>query len=168
MQTKVSIQSAIDAGFDEDDAPLVCALCEHDGCEPSDVSAEQHDLYGLSVFSIGNREFAIGTDDESDQACQSSIENSVWAFNAGFILSECDLPHQLEEAIQAWQEKECEGANDAILSLINKTCGLKSFAESAISADGRGHFLAGYDSEENEVRIQTDDFDDTFYIYRIN
>ena len=166
--TTTSIQSAIEAGHDEYDAPLVCALCEHDGCEPSDVTKERRDHYGLTVFSIGNREFAIGTDDESDKACQSYVEESAWAFSASFILSECDLPHQLEDAIQTWQEKECEGANDGIVSMIKKTCGMDSFVKAAISADGRGHFLSGYDGEETEVRIQTDDVDVTLYIYRIN
>jgi hypothetical protein len=59
------------------------------------------------------------------------------------------------------QSKKCEGANDAILALIEKTDGgLDGFVEEAISADGRGHFLSSYDGNENH--------ESGFYIYRTN
>ena len=35
--------------------------------------------------------------------------------------------------------EQCEGANDAILQVIEQSCGLQSFAEAAIGYDGRGH-----------------------------
>jgi hypothetical protein len=58
------------------------------------------------------------------------------------------------------QEKCCEGCNDFFKAIIKGTCGLDKFVEDAIEADGRGHFLAYYDGEENE---QGDCF-----IYRVN
>jgi hypothetical protein len=59
------------------------------------------------------------------------------------------------------QSKKCEGANDSILALIEKTDGgLDGFVEEAVSVDGRGHFLSGYDGEECEVG--------EFFAYRIN
>jgi hypothetical protein len=63
--------------------------------------------------------------------------------------------------LEAIQSKKCEGANNAILSIIEKTDGgIDGFVEEAISADGRGHFLSSYDGDENEK--------DGFFIYRIN
>ena len=50
------------------------------------------------------------------------------------------------------------------MQMIQATCGIDSFVEAAISADGRGHFLARYDSEEREFNNGRM----TFYIYRIN
>jgi hypothetical protein len=44
--------------------------------------------------------------------------------------------------------------------MVKGTCGLDSFVESAISADGRGRFLASYDGAESE--------ENGYYIYRIN
>ena len=136
------------------------ALARYLECEVDDLSEERHDCYGMTVYSLGSKEYAIGTDAEADEAAQQAIKDSLWAFNASFILSECDLPSELEDAIKAFQEDKCEGANDAILALIEKCSSLEDFAQAAISADGRGHFLAGYDHEENE--------EGDFFIYRTN
>ena len=41
---------------------------------------------------------------------------------------------------------------------------MDEFIEDAISADGRGHFLSSYDSEEVEIDID----DETYFAYRLN
>lgn len=140
----------------------IVALAKYLDCEPSELTECRHDLYGLTVFELGNQEYAIGTDEEADAAAEADIRDSLWAFNASFILSECGLPGELEEAIQAFQESKCESANEAILALVEKCCegGVGAFAEAAVSADGRGHFLSSYDGEENE--------EGDFFIYRVN
>jgi len=84
------------------------------------------------------------TDEEADKKAKERILDSVWAFNASFIACEIGKP-ELEEMIQGYQEAKCEGANDAILRLIDDT---DEFCDSAISANGRGHFLSGYDGNE--------------------
>lgn len=136
------------------------ALASFLGCEIEELNQTKWGHYGLDSFELGSKEYAIGTDSEADSACAEYITDSAWAFGAEFIVSECGLPYQLAEPIQAWQEKECESANDGIVSLIEKTCGMDSFLESAISADGRGHFLSSYDGEENQ--------EGEFFIYRVN
>lgn len=135
------------------------ALAKFFECSPDDLKPDCQS-YGLDVYSLGEKEYAIGTDDEADEAAKEYIEQSLWAFNADFILEQCGLPLELSEAISAFTEKKCEGANDSIQKLIERTCGLDSFCRAAIRADGRGHFLASYDSTENEM--------DGFYVYRIN
>lgn len=184
MKTTYTIQSILDAGHDAEQAPAVLALCQHLDCGPDAISLERHDHYGLPVYSAGG-EYAIGTDDEAQSAAEANIREHVWAFNASFILDECCLPDELEEGIRAAQEKQCESANDWLSSLVEKCCegGMKAFAESAISADGRGHFMSSYDGEENEETIcasedaeENDPFytasngaeEITFYIYRTN
>lgn len=152
-----------EAGFTDEDHDKVRALCSFLNCEPSDLSLERHEHYDMTVFSNGNAEYAVGTDEEAQSAARESMEQSVWAFNASFILSECNLPEELEGGLKAWQEKECEGANDALLRMVNRLAG-NSFFESAIQADGRGHFMSSYDGEENEEKIG----DAWFYIYRTN
>ena len=105
-------------------------------------------------------DYLVLTDDEADEAVREYIKDSVWAFNASFILCECGLDGSGEDSLKAMQEKSCESANDFILSLIEKTCGLDEFVDSAVCADGRGHFLSSYDGEENEQG--------EYFIYRTN
>jgi hypothetical protein len=137
------------------------ALANFVECDPSDIEKENYDHYGLEVFSIGRKEYAVGTDDEADLACKEYIKDSAWAFRSSFICDYCNLPQELAEALEAMQSKKCEGANDSILALIEKTDGgLDGFVEEAVSADGRGHFLSQYDGNENE--------ESGFFIYRIN
>lgn len=159
---QISLKKITEAGHDADDAGMVRALCAFLDCQPDELTREKCDHYGLALFSYGREEYAIGTDEEADEACAEYVKDSAWAFNAGFVLSECGLPSELEEAIQAFQSKKCESANDAIVALIEKTCGMDEFVKSAISSDGRGHFLAGYDGNEN------DSADGAFVIYRTN
>ena len=126
-----------------------------------DIDEEKHTHYGLQVFSCGSKEWAIGDDSECDDAVAEYIKDSAWAFNSDFIASACNIP-ELDKALVHYQEKACESANPMILALINKTCGLDEFVEQAVSADGRGHFLASYDGEEQES------FCGKFFIYRIS
>jgi len=132
------------------------AMAKFLDCDVDDLTEEKFDYYGLTVLS----DHAIGTDEEADKACEEYIKQTAWAFNASFIISECGLDCSGEESLKTMQEKSCEGANDFILSLIEKTCGIGEFVDSAISAEGRGHFLSSYDGNENE--------EGNYYIYRIN
>ena len=137
------------------------AVADQIGCDPDDLALKCWTHYGLEVFSKGKEEYAVGTDSEADEACKEYIKDSAWAFRSSFICEYCNFPQELAEALEAMQSKKCEGANDAILALIEKTDGgLDGFVEDAISADGRGHFLSSYDGEENE--------EGGFYIYRIS
>jgi hypothetical protein len=137
------------------------AVADEIGCDPDDLTLKSYTHYGLEVFSNGREEYAVGTDSEADEACKEYIKDTAWAFRSSFICEYCSLPQELAEALEAMQSKKCEGANDSILALIEKTDGgLDGFVEDAISADGRGHFLSSYDGNENEK--------DGFFIYRID
>jgi hypothetical protein len=137
------------------------ALANYLECKTDDLSEETYSHYGLKVFSNGREQYAVGTDSEADEACLEYIKDTAWAFRSSFICSYCNLPQELAEALETMQSKKCEGANDAILALIENTdSGIHRFVEEAISADGRGHFLSGYDGKEIELN--------GFYAYRIN
>lgn len=124
---------------------------------PEDVD-EDGDLYGLTTFSAEGGEYAVGTEDEADEAVVSYVKDSLWAFNAEFLASQTGLPREVFAALQ----DRCEGANDVFLELVEKHCegGIESFAEDAARCDGRGHFLASYDGNENECG--------DWLIYRVN
>lgn len=114
------------------------------------------------VEEFDNDDYLILTDDEADEAAKEYIYQSLWAFNANFLACETNIDIEVFEAIIA--NNRCEDNNEAIESIINSTCGIDTFIESAISADGRGHFMSSYDGEENEETVNGE----TFYIYRIN
>jgi hypothetical protein len=137
------------------------AVADQIGCDPDELTLESYAHYGLEVFSNGSQEYAVGTDSEADKACKEYIKDIAYAFRSSFICEYCNLPQELAEALEAMQSKKCEGANDSILALIEKTeGGLDGFVEETISANGRGHFLSSYDGEENERG--------GFFIYRVN
>lgn len=104
-------------------------------------------------------DYFVYTDEEADEAVKEYIKESVWAFNASFIIDHSSLPYEAREMIEYFQREKCEGANDTILALIDD---FDEFASDAIGADGRGHFLSSYDGEENEEVINGE----TYFIYR--
>ena len=129
-----------------------------------EVPAEEitQSKYHENEFECGGETYHVFTDLEADGAVEERIKDSIWAFNADFILHQCDLPLELTDCIRSFQGKECESANDALLALVEKCAGLDKFVRAAVSADGRGHFLSSYDGEENEVDFEGE----TYYIYR--
>lgn len=113
--------------------------------------------YGDEI-ELGRESYRVLTDAEADAAVVEYVRDTLWAFDASFLASETGLPSEMFEALQ----HRCEGANDAFLTVIERSeGGLEGFAESAVSSDGRGHFLAGYDGYE--VDLGSD-----LYAYRTN
>lgn len=136
-------------------------LAAHLDIDPLDVTEA---TYGNNEWDAEGATYLVLTDDEADAAVIDYIRESVWAFNAEFLASETGLDAAVFEALQP----QCEGANAAILTLIEKLAedGLEGFAAEAVRYDGRGHFLAQYDGEELEL----DDPDGhvVAYAYRTN
>lgn len=108
-------------------------------------------------FYIEDQEYLVLTDEEADEEAREQIINDLWAFETGFILnhSNIDYNNGTYEAIKTMQRQLCEDSQPIIEAIIND---IDEFCEDAISSDGRGHFLAWYDGDENEQ--------DGFYIYK--
>ena len=126
-----------------------------------EVECLEYEHYGMPVFKCDGYEYAVGTDDMADKALVESIESSLWAFSREFLSSMTDIPIEVFEALANLYED----SNDTIKYLIESTCGMEEFVNSAESADGRGHFLASYDGNENE--IYDEETDETIYLYKI-
>jgi hypothetical protein len=126
------------------------------------------DLIEAESF-IDDNDYLVLTDEEADDAVREEIEQLVWAFTPSFLSAHTRVS---EEAIKKIQELH-EGANDALAEMIKD---FDEFVEDAVASDGRGHFLAGYDHEEHEVRylsVVRDGLcyktkETTYYIYRVN
>ncbi len=108
-----------------------------------------------------NGDYLVLTDDEADEKAAEYIKDSLWAFNASFIIDHSKLPYEAEEMVKNYQADKCESANESIEALIED---MDEFISDAISADGRGHFMSSYDGNENEEEVGGE----TFYIYRLN
>ncbi len=136
------------------------ALATYLGINANDI---QESSYDEMVLEADGNEYLVLDDEKADEYAKDRIKESLWAFNADFILRQCDLPLELTDAIKAMQEKECESCNDTILSIIERAGDFDDFAENAIDTDGRAHFLNTYDGEENESTINGI----TYYIYKL-
>ena len=118
---------------------------------------------------INDDDYLVLTDEEADDRAHDEIAEMVWAFRPSFLVAHTGVT---EEAIEKLQEM-CEGANDALTSMIKD---FDHFVADAVSSDGRGHFLSGYDGNEHEVCYSSVERDgnaykvkDTYYyIYRRN
>ncbi len=137
-------------------AARVSALAKFLELKKSEYCEIEQSTHDETSFEYGRAEYLVLTDDEADDKARDYIADLLWAFNASFLASETGFDEIIFTALQS----KCEGANDSFRSLVDKSCGLDSFAESAVSADGRGHFLAQYDGDENESG--------KFFIYRTN
>jgi hypothetical protein len=118
---------------------------------------EGHDPQTLKVW---DREYMVLNEHERYKNAKEYIKETLWAFRPSFLAKETGLPEKVFHALT----EQCESGNDAILALVEKTCGLDAFVKAAVEADGYGHFLAFYDGEEEKVTVEGEDY----FIYRIN
>jgi hypothetical protein len=126
-----------------------------------DPGAVEPGPYDRDSFEADGGEYLVLTDDEAEQRAAEQIEESLWAFNTSFLEAHTDLDASALKALDKARETACESANPLVKGIIRD---LPHFIDDAIKADGRGHFLSGYDGEENEVKVDGA----WFFIYRIN
>ena len=131
------------------------ALAEFLGVKENEVKENSWGTYN----TINSDEYMVLTDDEANEEVYKEIEDSLWAFNAEFIIEMTRLNSGVK-SLRTMQENSCEDCNDFIRAIIDGTCGMNSFVESAIESGGRGNFISYYDGEENE--------NGGYFIYRVN
>ena len=128
-----------------------------------DIEEGRHDHWGMWTVEVDGCTYAVGTDEEANDACNDYIRDSVWAFRASVLIQHMSCPSFLEEALEEYQSKYCEGCNDEIRDAINN---FPAFVEDATSVDGRGHFLSQYDGDE--IELGKDANGAYVYAYRID
>jgi hypothetical protein len=104
--------------------------------------------------------YHIMTDEHADEVVVECIRDSAWAFRPEFLETMTEIP----AAVYSLLGEQCENSNDAVLTLIEKTCGFDEFARQAVLADGRGQFIAHYDGEETEIEIDGE----IHFVYRFD
>ena len=113
--------------------------------------------YDEAQNDFDNGDYLVYTDEEADEAVREDIEEMVWAFTPSFLRAHTGVTI---EAIAKLQEM-CEDANEPLTAMIKD---FDHFVEDAVKCNGRGHFLASYDGQENEITFNGI----TYYIYRRN
>ena len=132
---------------------LLIALEEEVNTE--NMEAVEHN-YG-DCFTYDGTDYNVLTDEEATEEVTDYIKESVCYFNPNFLASQTGLDEVIFEALCSLDEK----ANEAILALIENTCGLEEFVSEAVFADGRGHFLNHYNGDELEAEVDGE----YYYIY---
>jgi hypothetical protein len=125
------------------------ALAAHLQCGVGDVTGEG------DTWTHGRSEWLVLSEEEADERCSEAVRESLWAFRTDFLRAHVTNIDALE-ALDAMRGKVCERSNAIVLALVRD---LDALIQDAIAADGRGHFLAGYDGEECEQ--------DGWYLYRV-
>ena len=147
--------------FDDDDDRRCCVALKWERDNGNHYNPEDCTHERDNTVSVGSEEYLVLTDDEADDAAAEYVKESLWAFNASFLSGETGI----DETVFTALADKYEGANDAVHSIIDGSCGMDSFVESALSADGRGHFLNHYDGKENEFCTDDGEF---WFLYRLN
>lgn len=147
------------------DAARKLALAIHLGIAADDMDADiDVSRYDDTALEYGREEYRVLTDEEADEAAAAAASESLWAFNVSF-LSRYVPALRDARAAKAWSKvtaELCEDSAPLVEALLGER--LDEALRDAVSEDGRGHFLAPYDFEENEQRVEGV----TFYIYRTN
>lgn len=109
-------------------------------------------------------EYMVLTDTEADAKVAEYIKDSLWAFSADWLIENGFVAIPKAE-LQSMQERMCEGCNEIMLGLVGDK--LDQLVEDAVKADGRGHFLSGYDGKEIVLECAIN-HGGGFYGYRTN
>ena len=97
-------------------------LCSAIDANPADCTAEKHDFYGLTVYTVDGKEYAVGNDSEADDAWDKSLDS---------YLEDCVYPELKGTVAENYFDDE-KWKRDA-------------------KFDGRGHSLSSYDRNEIEL-----------------
>lgn len=132
---------------------LIIALAEEFGCAVKDIVENSS-----TEYQIDGIEYKVLTEEQADEEMVEYVEETLWAFNPSFLADVTDMPIEVFEVLC----EKCEGGNEDIRSIVDKTCGIEELAEEAVRWDGRGHFLNSYDGGEIEISVDGE----LFYCYR--
>ena len=132
----------------------ITALSEFLGCDAAEVTESD-----IGIYSYGDNEYLVLTDVEADEKTRDYMKLSVWAFRADWLIPKFKKCFQdiTIEIVEKMQREMCEDANDILKGMIDD---FDFFVSDSVLSDGRGHFLACYDGDENEIG--------NFFVYRVN
>lgn len=115
------LEAIEDAGGGEYEDEIFALAMELDE-DPAEITEERHDYYGLKILSHGRAEYAVGTDDEANEAWDQALDS---------YLDDCGILDSIPENLRNYFDRDA-WKRDARF-------------------DGRGHALASYDGSEMDL-----------------
>jgi hypothetical protein len=135
---------------------VIAALKALDCTDAHAIKCHEFDA-DTNTLTVCGHEYLVLTNEQADLACHDHIRENLWAFNAQFLVHY--MTGDIEpKMISNVQQDSCESCNELIYALVKDR--FDDLVADAISCDGRGHFLAGYDHEEIEAG--------QYFVYRVN
>lgn len=107
-----------------------------------------YDHMGLWKVEYDGCTYAVGTEEEANDAAAEYIRESLWAFNPDFLANYAAGPMRAKWIKEIVGDR-CEDANDDITEMVSDR--IKELIDDAIAADGIGHFLNSYDGDSEDV-----------------
>lgn len=160
-QTEIEVEElAIDWSNCDDRVIALKNFLDDDSLKPTDFDFISNEYTENFIKVDGHGEFAVLTDIEATDYATVEITQGLWSFNSAFLANETGFSIEVFEKLSQLYEE----SQDAIFSLVESSCGLDMFVDSAIGADGRGNFIAMYDKKEH---VEDGD-DETYFIYQLN
>lgn len=141
------------------------ALAEYLDVDIDNVSLDDDLHYDhLPVYSVGDKEYAFGSEEQAQEAAKLYISENLWCQNSRRLGDETGLDSAIFDAI-AERGNGGETYQDDIERIVEKLAddGVDGYAERLIEDEGRGPSLSTYDGEENIIMDQ----DGEWYLYRI-
>lgn len=144
-----------ETSLDEDYFEKAYALIEALGLEIDEMANIEVGSWNENILNISGDEYFVLNDEEREEIVTNDITETLWTFRPSFLAEQTD--YSLLPVFEAMTELY-EDANEPILCLIEKFNSIENFVESAVNADGYGHYLSRYDGYELEQN--------GFFIYR--
>ena len=145
--------------FEDDGDKLCCIALYHDIGQGDENDPDDYTISHGDVVDAACGYYLVLDDDDANAMCRSRIKESLYTYSPIFLGSATNLDPDVFDALIALGED----SNEAIYTIIKGSCGLDYFVKEALT-NGRGNFLAGYDTHEHEVSINGTEY----FVYRIN
>lgn len=95
----------------------------------------------------------------AERAIKEYVQETIWSFSPELLEQATKIPAIVFSTLA----NLADSANSAVLAILEDRYSLKEFVKDVIALDGRGQFLATYDS--NEVVMKVGKY--AFYCYRV-
>lgn len=133
--------------------------------DESNVVMDEYVHYdNLSTFTVGEEEYAVGTEEQAAAAAEESFQKNIWALSNSYMARETGLDEELFAELDETAPEGTENLEEQTRLLDeNAEGGSVGAGRRFIAEEGRGQLLAGYDFQENEVSADGQ----TLFVYRL-
>lgn len=137
--------------------------CEYTPSDLADIIDEPREacFEYKPTGKIYKKRFYVLTDEEADEVTEQNISETLWTFNDWFLAPYLDINKYIIRRVQKETSEDCNTLFYKILDCEGK---FKDFVDKAVSVDGRGTYITGYDGIEREISHKDKDF----FIYRMD